>query len=74
MSVEIKRTNSTVFRVETQATGNHLTTDHFLWMAKQLQEAVDAGMPTNTEVTIRNESGVNGVTISARGVLSQDIT
>lgn len=73
MSVEIKRTNNTVIRAATQATGNRVTVDHYLWFASELQKAVDAGMPTNTEVVIRNESGVNGVSIHAHAVLVQDI-
>jgi hypothetical protein len=74
MSVEIKRTNNTAISVRTQAaTGSRLTADHVLWFARELQEAVDAGMPPDTEVKIRNESGVNGVSIFAMAVLSQDI-
>lgn len=72
-NVEVKRTNNTAISVRTQSTGNRVTVDHFLWFARELQEAVDAGMPQDTEVTIRNESGVNGVSISARAVLVQDI-
>jgi len=44
-----------------------------MWFARELQGAIDAGMPMNTEVVIRNESGVNGVTIHAHAVLIQDI-
>jgi hypothetical protein len=44
-----------------------------MWAARELQDAIDAGMPMDTEVKIRNESGVNGVSISARAVLSQEI-
>jgi len=73
VSVQITRTNNTAFRVETQATGNRVDVDHFMWMARELQKAIDAGMPMGTEVKIRNESGVNGVSISAHAVLSQDI-
>ena len=73
MSVEIKRTNNTVIRAETRATGNRITVSHFMWFAEELQRAIDAGMPTNTEVVIRNESGVNGVSIHAHTVLAQDI-
>ena len=73
MSLEIKRTNNTVIRVETRAAGNRVTVDHFIWFARELQKAIDAGMPTNTEVVIRNESGVNGVSIHAHTVLVQDI-
>ena len=70
---EIKRTNNTHISVSTQTTGNRVTVDHFMWAARELQKAIDAGMPIDTEVKIRNESGVNGVTISARAVLVQDI-
>lgn len=73
MSPEIKRTNNTAISVETSATGSRITLGHFMWAARELQEAVDAGMPMDTEVVIRNESGVSGVTISARAVLVQDI-
>jgi len=73
MSVEIKRTNNTHISVRTQTTGNRVDVDHFMWFARELQKAIDAGMPVATEVIIRNESGVSGVTISARAVLSQDI-
>ena len=72
-TLEIKRTNNTAISVSTQATGNRVDVDHFLWFARELQKAVDAGMPMDTEVKIRNESGVNGVSISARAVLVQDI-
>ena len=73
MSVEIKRTNNTTIRVETQATGNRVTVSHYLWFARELDKAVAAGMPEYTEVVIRNESGVNGVSIHAHTVLAQDI-
>jgi hypothetical protein len=73
MSVKIKRTNNTVIWAETQSVGNRVTVDHFMWFARELQGAIDAGMPMNTEVVIRNESGVNGVTIHAHAVLIQDI-
>jgi len=73
MSIEVKRTNNTAISVETQTCGNRVTADHFMWFAKELSKAIDAGMPTNTEVKIRNESGVNGVSISARAVLVQDV-
>jgi len=73
MSVEIKRTNNTFISASTQACGNRVDVDHFMWMARELQKAIDAGMPMKTEVEIRNESGVNGVSISARAVLVQDI-
>lgn len=72
MSVEIKSTNNTTIYVTTQATGNRVTVDHFLWMARQLQDAVLAGMPMDTEVKIDNPSGVNGLSITARAVLVQD--
>jgi hypothetical protein len=72
--LEVKRTNNTVISVETSAaTGSRVALDHFMWAARELQKAIDAGMPMDTEVKIRNESGVNGVTISARAVLVQDI-
>jgi len=72
-SVEIKRTNNTVISVKTQAGGNHVTASHFPWFAKELQEAVEAGMPQDTEVRIANPAAVYGVSISARAVLVQDI-
>jgi hypothetical protein len=72
-ALEIKRTNNTAISVETQATGNRVTVDHFMWFAKELQKAIDAGMPMDTEVRIDNPSGVNGLSISARAVLVQDI-
>jgi hypothetical protein len=73
-TLEIKRTNNTAISVNTSAaTGSRITVDHVLWFARELQKAVDAGMPMDTEVKIRNESGVNGVSISARAVLVQDI-
>ena len=72
--VEVKRTNNTAISVETSAaTGSRVTLDHFMWAARELQKAIDAGMPMDTEVKIRNENGVNGVSISARAVLVQDI-
>jgi hypothetical protein len=70
---EIKRTNNTAISVRTQATGNRIDVDHFMWFARELEKAIDAGMPMNTEIIIRNESGVNGVSISARANLVQDI-
>lgn len=73
MSVEVTRTNNTAIYVQTQSTGNRVTVDHWLWFARELQEAINAGLPTDTEVVVRNETGVNGVTITARGVLVQDI-
>jgi hypothetical protein len=73
-TLEIKRTNNTAISVSTSAaTGSRVTLSHFMWAARELQEAIDAGMPMDTEVKIRNESGVNGVSISARAVLIQDI-
>ena len=73
-SVEVKRTNSTTISATTSAaTGSRITLDHFMWAAREFQEAIDAGMPMDTEVKIRNEINVNGVTISARAVLVQDI-
>jgi len=72
-TLEIKRTNNTAISVSTQTTGNRVTVDHFMWAARELQKAIDAGMPMDTEVKIRNESGVSGVSISARAVLVQDI-
>ena len=72
-SLEIKRTTNTAISVKTQASGNRVTADHFLWFARELLSATVAGMPMNTEVIIRNELGVNGVTISARTNLTQDI-
>ena len=72
-SLEIKRTSNTAISVKTQTSGNRVTVDHFLWFAREVEMAVRAGMPTNTEVIIRNETGVNGVTISARTNLTQDI-
>lgn len=71
--VEVKRTNNTHISVSTQATGNRVTVDHFMWFARELQKAIDAGMPQNAEVIVRNESGVNGVSISAKTVLTQEI-
>ena len=74
MSVEIKRANNTTIWVETSAaTGSRISLDHFMWAAREFQMAIDAGMPMDTEVKIRNENGVNGVSISARAVLTQDI-
>ena len=70
---EIKRTANTYLRVETQATGNRVTAEHFLWFARELQKAVDAGMPTDTEVMIHNPTGVSGVTITAKTTLFQEI-
>jgi hypothetical protein len=52
-SVQVKRTNNTAISVKTQTAGNRVTADHFLWFARGLQEAVEAGMPNDTEVTIR---------------------
>jgi hypothetical protein len=72
MSVAIRRTNNTAISAETQACGR-LDADHFMWFARELQKAIDAGMPMDTEVKIRDETGVNGVSISARAVLVQDI-
>lgn len=71
--VTIKRTNQTRIEAMAQASGNRVTADHFLWFARLLQEAVDAGMPKDTEVKIRNESGVNGVSIQAVCSLTQEI-
>jgi hypothetical protein len=73
MSMEIKRTNNTAIAVGTQATGNRVTVNHFMWFSRELQKAIDAGMPQDTEVKIDNPTGVNGVSISARAVLVQDI-
>lgn len=72
-TLEIKRTNNTVISVGCATAGNRVTADHFMWFARELQKAIDAGMPMDTEVKIRNETGVNGVSISARAVLVQDI-
>jgi hypothetical protein len=52
---EIKRTNNTHLRVETQGTRNQLTVDLVLWFAREAQKAVDAGMPTDTVVTVQGE-------------------
>lgn len=73
MAVEVKRTNNTAINVKTQATGNRVTVGHFLWMASELEKAVEQGMSKDTEVRIDNPSGVNGVTLSARDVLVQEI-
>ena len=71
--LEIKRYTNTAISVETQTAGNQVTADHFLWFARLLTEAVDAGMPIDTEIKIHNPSGVSGVIITARSTLVQEI-
>lgn len=52
-SVEVRRTRNTAIKTEVSGfTRNTLTVELVLWMARELQEAVDAGMPTSTEVTV----------------------
>lgn len=72
-AVEVKRTNVKSIKVRTQAMGNRVSVSHFLWMAKELEKAVDEGMPTDTEVRVDNPTGVNGVTLSAQASLVQEI-
>lgn len=74
MSIEVSRTNNTRIRVETtNGGGNRITVGHFMWMATELQKALDAGMPSNTEVKVFNDSGSSGVRLTADATLSQEI-
>lgn len=73
MSVEVTRSNVKAITVKTQAVGNRVTVSHFLWMAKELEKAVEEGMPEGTEVLIDNPAGVSGVTLSARANIVQEI-
>lgn len=73
MTVEVKRQAVTTIRAEITGFGSRYLVEHVLWMARELQEAVDAGMPMDTEVVMRNESGVNGLSMRARADITQDI-
>lgn len=73
MSVQVSRKNVTTITAEIAGYGNRYLVEHVLWMARELQDAVDAGMPTDTEVVMRNESGVNGLSMRARADIAQEI-
>lgn len=48
--VVVTRTNNTRIRVAIPRMGNRWQVDHILWMARELEKAVEAGMPKTTEI------------------------
>lgn len=74
MTVQIKRSALTQIDVEVlAATGSRITVETVLWFARELQTAVEAGMDTQTEVKIDNQTGVNGVRLTACHIVKSEI-
>lgn len=62
MSIEVDRSHQKQIKVETvTATGNRITVSHFLWMARELQKAVDEeGLDDSAQVHLDNPHAVQG--------------
>lgn len=73
MSVTVTRRNTKSIVVETLSPVNRITVSHLLWMARELQEAVEEGMPTDTEVQVHSAPGVSGIRLTARASITQEI-
>lgn len=74
MSMDVTRETVTTIKVKTQTgNGHRVTVDHLMWMSRQLQPAIDAGMPLDTEVKIDNPSSASGVTMTATATLRREI-
>lgn len=73
MSVEVSRKHIKNIQVKTQASGYQITVGHFLWMARELQQAVEQGLPENEQVHVDRQSGVSGVTLRCSASISTEL-